>query len=452
MKQWLREYLDFSTKWRSPRQQILAREFRHEALRSARVFEIAAVLPLLLQTSLGLFFVGLCFFTQAVHSSIGRITLPVGAAWGFCFTLTIIAPVFSPRCPYKTTFLSKPIKTCRRFVGPAIRPRWHLFLQDLGYRYQDPVVASAAKEHHWSEKLCEEDVFVNASKEDADVLLAVDLAESDDGLLPGMFDILERVNSPDQVVRFVVALLNRRLERLPGCGALVQPLSYVPDMSLVSKQAWQACTESLARLLIQHARHLPKDSKCPEWTVDAAIVLLGQSHYELSEVAAEGLKMFFSPKSQSEWCPDYGTALALRLRDGRAPLASPRKRSLCTAKGHILCTTCVLDVYVKMLCRDPAHVHHRLLHHRGLDELRSSAEQPCDQRYCRIAGRHDRALRSPPPQRRPRLCVQTVLEQLVLEAGVRSQLWCSRSSLPHLRSRCDRRRPYRDMEGVYRRR
>lgn len=54
VKQWLKEYLSS------------ARISPQERLRTRMVFEIAAALPILLQVSLGLFFMSLCFFTTAV--------------------------------------------------------------------------------------------------------------------------------------------------------------------------------------------------------------------------------------------------------------------------------------------------------------------------------------------------------------------------------------------------
>ncbi|EKM60628.1 uncharacterized protein PHACADRAFT_58937, partial [Phanerochaete carnosa HHB-10118-sp] len=57
VKQWLREYLAFE--YTSPQERLRARQYRKPGLGKWKVFEIAAVLPMLLQLSLGLFFTGL---------------------------------------------------------------------------------------------------------------------------------------------------------------------------------------------------------------------------------------------------------------------------------------------------------------------------------------------------------------------------------------------------------
>lgn len=118
VKQWLREYLAID--YAAPRERLRARQYRYPAMEDWKVFEIAAFLPLLLQLSLGLFFIGLCFFTAAVHQSIGRTTAPLVCAWVFLLFMMTIAPLFSPRCPFKTTFLKRALRAGRRYVAPPL--------------------------------------------------------------------------------------------------------------------------------------------------------------------------------------------------------------------------------------------------------------------------------------------------------------------------------------------
>ncbi|KAI0695535.1 hypothetical protein BC835DRAFT_946113 [Cytidiella melzeri] len=112
VKQWLREYLAVENP--SPQARLRIRHFREPELTRWAVFEIAAVLPVLLQLSLGLFFIGLCYFTSMVHPSIGNTSLPLVAGWAFCFLTVTILPVFFPRCPYKTTLLKKALTTAHQ--------------------------------------------------------------------------------------------------------------------------------------------------------------------------------------------------------------------------------------------------------------------------------------------------------------------------------------------------
>ena len=108
VKQWLREYL--AVEYTSPQARLRPRHFRNPGLYEWGVFEIAAILPVLLQLSLGLFFVGLCFFTADVHDSIGHTTLPLVAGWALLFIAATVSPIFSPRCPYKSTLLKRHMK------------------------------------------------------------------------------------------------------------------------------------------------------------------------------------------------------------------------------------------------------------------------------------------------------------------------------------------------------
>ncbi|KAI0078000.1 hypothetical protein K474DRAFT_1556978, partial [Panus rudis PR-1116 ss-1] len=100
IKQWLREYL--AGEETSPQAHLRVRCFRFPALRSWKVFEIVAILPLLLQLSLGLFLVGLCFFAYSIHHSIGFTCIPLVALWGTLLFASTLAPILGPRCPYKT--------------------------------------------------------------------------------------------------------------------------------------------------------------------------------------------------------------------------------------------------------------------------------------------------------------------------------------------------------------
>ncbi|KAI0706133.1 hypothetical protein BC835DRAFT_1260555, partial [Cytidiella melzeri] len=100
VKQWLREYMAFCTS--SLQGQLRVRQFRRSGLDKWKVFGIASVLPLLIQLSLSLFFVGLCFFTIDIHPTIGRTTIPLVCIWGLFVTAVTLSPIFSSRCPYKT--------------------------------------------------------------------------------------------------------------------------------------------------------------------------------------------------------------------------------------------------------------------------------------------------------------------------------------------------------------
>ncbi|KAI0338518.1 hypothetical protein BDW22DRAFT_702260 [Trametopsis cervina] len=103
VKQWLRQYIKYTTSF--PQGRMRVRHFRREGLERWYVLEIAAFLPFLLQVSLALFFVGLCYFTADVHPSVRNTTLPLVCGWAFLFIAATIFPIFSAQCPYKTPAL-----------------------------------------------------------------------------------------------------------------------------------------------------------------------------------------------------------------------------------------------------------------------------------------------------------------------------------------------------------
>lgn len=103
IQQWLREFLAMADEGALLRLRI--RYFREPGLSKWKVYDIAAVLPLLLQISFALFFIGLCYFTADVNESIGHVTLPLVSAWAFLFVLFLSLPAVDPTCPYKVPFL-----------------------------------------------------------------------------------------------------------------------------------------------------------------------------------------------------------------------------------------------------------------------------------------------------------------------------------------------------------
>ena len=112
VKQWLREFL--ATQEASPLIRLRIRCFRYPALAKWKVFEIVAALPLLLQVSLGLFFIGLWYFASLIHPVIEWTVGPLVVVWAVLFCIATFAPIFSTRCPYKTTFLKDLMVHLRR--------------------------------------------------------------------------------------------------------------------------------------------------------------------------------------------------------------------------------------------------------------------------------------------------------------------------------------------------
>ena len=122
-----------------PLHRLRIRFFRNEGLEKWRVFEIAATLPQLLQIALLLFFVGLSEFLRELNPAVGWTVTSLMGTWLSIYTFTLLAPMFSSQCPYKTPILKKPLDNIRPilqgiwdpFVGHAIRlSRFFLYVPE----------------------------------------------------------------------------------------------------------------------------------------------------------------------------------------------------------------------------------------------------------------------------------------------------------------------------------
>ncbi|GJE95402.1 hypothetical protein PsYK624_115860 [Phanerochaete sordida] len=135
VKQWLIEYL--AMEWMSPEDQLRTRCYRHPGLKDWKVFEIAAMLPLLLHLSLGLFFLGLCFYTAAANEVVGRSTFPLVAGWAFFALLTLFAPLASSRCPYKVTLLKTTLRLGRGYLFSRMREPLRTIIRGIVFAAHD---------------------------------------------------------------------------------------------------------------------------------------------------------------------------------------------------------------------------------------------------------------------------------------------------------------------------
>lgn len=101
-KQWLREYMEWTTTSWLPQRTIALRQKRFEAFEEYKVPAIIATIPALLEVALILFFAGLIVFLWTINRTVAGVSI---AAIGTSITLAILAtvlPVFRRRCPYKS--------------------------------------------------------------------------------------------------------------------------------------------------------------------------------------------------------------------------------------------------------------------------------------------------------------------------------------------------------------
>ncbi|KAI0642310.1 hypothetical protein C8Q79DRAFT_929293 [Trametes meyenii] len=99
-KQWLREYTRSAAS--SPRENARIRQLRHEGFTAWKIPLTIALLPVLLQIALALFFAGLLDLLWSLNTSVaGVITVIVTLSLSF-LVITTVMPTFRGDCPYKS--------------------------------------------------------------------------------------------------------------------------------------------------------------------------------------------------------------------------------------------------------------------------------------------------------------------------------------------------------------
>ncbi|KAI0691121.1 hypothetical protein BC835DRAFT_133189 [Cytidiella melzeri] len=254
VKQWLREYL--AGDYTSPQARLRVRHYRNPGLEKWEVFEIAAMLPLLLQLSLALFFIGLCFFTADIHSSVGHTTLPLVAGWGFLFISAAFAPAFSPRCPYKTTLLKSVTKAMwkqhlslvQRLRTVYSRLKLGLRLSNTREAFRSPAPRPqplAPGKWSYEDLAYDEEYAAKTDRHDLSILIIVDSIQSDDDLIRSMMDTLQhsRVTGTENV-KFALTVISHRLQ-----DHIVIPASGFLDLLRLPKQTASTIMFSIVKIL-----------------------------------------------------------------------------------------------------------------------------------------------------------------------------------------------------------
>lgn len=119
VKQWLHELLAYET--HDPQKRLKLRFYREAGLDRWKVFEIASSLPLLLQVSLLLFFIGLSVFLHQLNLVVSWSITGVIVIWLTVFLFTILAPASSAQCPYKTPTLKALFRWARQAPQTVLR-------------------------------------------------------------------------------------------------------------------------------------------------------------------------------------------------------------------------------------------------------------------------------------------------------------------------------------------
>lgn len=328
VKQWLREYL--VVKNPSPQARLRIRHLREPQLAAWRVIEIAAVLPLLLQLSLGLFFVGMCYFTSEIHSSIGHTTIPLVAGWAACFLGVTLLPFVFPRCPYRTPLLKGIVYSWHcRFYGnnklrntrteetpvthrarSAVRNVWRQcsrLYADQGQRLSRTrsTIRNVWRRFcclyaDWQQHIRDSDEAIAAASGDADIdiLASADAIQSNDELFGTT--ILEAVNqirpNAAQLQQFVLSALRSRVQLPEDSWTDELP---VMNLSGLSASPRDVLIELIVQHLLSDESHAGSGRSSRNAFIDVLIYLHGASIGQ--ELPQSGFK--FIHENMEAICP-----------------------------------------------------------------------------------------------------------------------------------------------------
>lgn len=280
VKSWLHGYL--ASDHTSPKMRLRVRFFRYLGLHEWGVFEIAALLPLLIQVALGLFFVGLCFFTFSVDSRVGIASIVVVSMWALLVVVSIALPIFASRCPYRIPLPGNLFTWIRRNVifrrlnkafNPSDQPLPSYQLMQREYKSHIKL---------WME----EDAVAQAPWLDHHIIVGVDHIQADDQLLATSIIQSYKQTSPprDSVIPFALRFLQAR--------NLIKPDHWnhpqVPVLPQTSTQLWQTLSTLIAdtiaeEIVTQHGETTLSEAEASlvvwrPWMIDGILLIVCNAH------------------------------------------------------------------------------------------------------------------------------------------------------------------------------
>ena len=314
VKQWLREYM--AVDYPSPQARLRIRHCRYPELAAWKVFEIAAILPLLQQLALALFFVGLCYFTSSVHESVGHTTLPLIAGWAFCFTVATFLPIFLPRCPYKTALLKslhiRTVRAVERFLS------WLSSQSSSQFAHNLHAPSDRMSQHSWLERiirsfrtrlgvhrsLYDEQLIITQDAQDIKILASVDAIQLNDDLLSTtILESLQQIHQPEwtDVIGLVYTLLGHRgYPEASSRGSFEVPPSL--HLETLTQSAYTGVIDIVSRYVLLRLES-DEAANAAEAIRHTWIILLSESRFPLPSSGVAALRnLAHSPTAKDDWC------------------------------------------------------------------------------------------------------------------------------------------------------
>lgn len=264
VKQWLQEYADLMSS--QVIEHVCIRQYRFQALRAWRVSAIMKLLPLLLQLSLFLFFIGLSVLLWAVSVPVAAVvTLPM-VIWFIFWVTSIVLPSIYGDCPYKSAE-SAIFFTLVQWMKPGLYSvLQYLYIQTDSRRLESlfrNLKKKAARSYgNWRER--EKDIVQQRTLE-----LTQRTIESADEILMDEKILATSIHSYVQCMDIdeVVDRLLKLFMETAGCVES-QLSTWSPDGSRRTRSLIHATIEVLRNFKILFAEFLPENPRQTDFVQD----------------------------------------------------------------------------------------------------------------------------------------------------------------------------------------
>ena len=137
MQQWARRYMGFTLHRGAPRKQARIRAYMFEGVEKFRMSQAIEAMPLLLHTSVFLFFAGLIEYLFTINNAVARYTLGCVVFFASIYVILTLLPNLRLNCPYRTpltwiTYYSFQLSGSSLFwAADMIEGIFHDFLLDI---------------------------------------------------------------------------------------------------------------------------------------------------------------------------------------------------------------------------------------------------------------------------------------------------------------------------------
>ncbi|KAI9439747.1 hypothetical protein H4582DRAFT_1544562 [Lactarius indigo] len=140
VQQWARRYLEYAQHRGAPRRRARIRAYMFEGVEKFRLSQTVEAIPLLLHTSVFLFFAGLVDFLVPINKVVAFAALGCVIVFALIYAILTLLPSLHLNCPYRTplsgiTYISLQLSALNLFsIAKAIEGTFHELLLEIRRR------------------------------------------------------------------------------------------------------------------------------------------------------------------------------------------------------------------------------------------------------------------------------------------------------------------------------